>query len=183
MDTSWRRFLSSRFLKTPEMMVFQKMFITNLLHSVLSLLNLIQAQQWITDLSSTMTQPQPPQDFKSRADWWQHTPMLMPLPLGFGRYLLRLSWALHWSQEEPVTSLPPSLGAQYVPSAAPLLFWLKPIPFSRILANIFHWSETLFIQLMELTVHLLCSCRHSKSIVIVTGVGCLAWHNHSRHMW
>lgn len=65
-DTGLQRLLSSQFLKTSERMVFQKMFITNLLHSVLSLLNLIQAQQWITDLSSTVTQTQHQQDFKSR---------------------------------------------------------------------------------------------------------------------
>lgn len=31
------------------------------------------------------------------------------------------------------------------------------LPLPRMLANIFHWSETLFIQLIKLMVHLLCS--------------------------
>lgn len=161
------------------------MFITHLLHSVLSLLNLIQAQQWITDLSRTMTQTQHQQDFKSRAGWWH--PILMPLPWCFRRVPTSSDsaepCAHHGSWGGSFASFPAlSLGTCYVPSAASLLFWLKPFPLLWKLANIFHWSETLFIQLIKLTVHLLCSCRHSNSTISITGLGCLAWQNHSSHM-
>lgn len=167
--------------ETSEIMVFQKMFITHLLHSVLSLLNPIRPQQWITDLLSTVTQTRHQHDSKSCAGWWKHTPRSCPFRYASAGYLMRFKLTLIMGGA--FCLFPPlSLGTCYVTNSSSDIL-SKALPLPWILANIFHWSETLFIQLIELTVHLLCSCRHSNSTITITGVGCLTWQNPASNMW
>lgn len=111
-----------------EIMVFQKMFITHLLHSVLSLLNPIRPQQWITDLLSSVTQTRHQHDSKSCAGWWKHTPRSCPFRYASAGYLIRFKLALIMGRSLLPLSPPLSLGTCYVPQTVPLIFCLKPFP-------------------------------------------------------
>lgn len=100
-------------------------------------------------------------NFRSRTGRWENasawcTPPLCfsPMPLQAQSSLLILKPAVGRS----LLFISPSGSGDMLYSISSLSdFSSTALPLPRMLANIFHWSETLFIQLIKLTVHLLCS--------------------------
>lgn len=109
--------------------MIQKMFITCLLHSVLSLLNLIWVQQWTTHLSNMMTQNE--HNFRSRRSRWENTSLIHALccisawcHIKLKAFLLILKLTVRRNH----LFSPLGLGTCYIPLAASLIFHLKLFP-------------------------------------------------------
>lgn len=111
--------------------MIQKIFITCLLHSVLSLLNLIRLQLWTTHLSNMMTQTQNQHSIRSSRGRWETVSLMHALRCVSAWCHIKLKVFLLILKVTMGRSLllsPLGLGTCYIPFAASLIFHLNLFP-------------------------------------------------------